>query len=333
MTVKGEARVQTDKQENQLHQPVMPVETMQYLALGAEPEREKLFVDATLGLGGHSELILSASPQHRVLAFDRDAEALELAQRRLSRFGARLIPIHADFRRIKTVAREQNVGSVAGILADLGVSSYQLDKPERGFSFRAGQTAQADTPLDMRMDRSGGATAAELVNQLSERELADLIFQFGEEPASRRIARRIVAEREKAPITTTAQLADLVVKAVHRKGHWRIHPATRTFLALRIAVNQELAGLEQFVVDAVDLLEPGGRLVVLTFHSLEDRIIKQALRFQSGICRCPTSQPECRCGAVPRVEILTRRAVQPGKAEIAANPRARSAKLRACRKR
>src|SRR5262249_42560804 len=158
------------------------------------------------------------------------------------------------------------------------------------------------------------------------------IFEYGEERASRRIARAIVAGRLRAPITTTVQLADLVIKAVHQKGHWRIHPATRTFQALRIAVNRELEGLDRFVADAVDLLEPGGHLAIITFHSLEDRIIKQALRFQSGYCQCPPNIPECRCGTATRVEILTRKAIQPGDAEVTQNPRARSAKLRACRK-
>jgi 16S rRNA (cytosine1402-N4)-methyltransferase len=184
----------------------------------------------------------------------------------------------------------------------------------------------------MRMDRSQTLTAADLVNDLSERELADIIFEYGEERASRRIAHRIVMERAKAAIVTTAQLADVVVRAVHPKGHWRIHPATKTFQALRIAVNRELDGLDQFVADAVDTLAPGGRLAVITFHSLEDRIIKQALRFQSGRCLCPPNQPACRCGTAPRVELLSRKAIQPSPDEIAKNPRSRSAKLRACRK-
>jgi 16S rRNA (cytosine1402-N4)-methyltransferase len=332
--------VLADERQNEiskLHLPVMPAETLAYLCADQSAAEERVFVDCTLGLGGHTELLLEASPRHRVIAFDRDAEAIDLARKRLARFGERLVPIHADYRQIKTeleeVFRERQSYLVAGILADLGVSSFQLDSLERGFSFRFNQTADADAPpLDMRMDRSRGETAAQLINQLSERELADLIYKYGEEHAARRIARRIVVERKKAPITTTAQLAELVVKAVHQKGHWRIHPATRTFQALRLVVNAELEGLDQFVADAVEQLETGGCLVVITFHSLEDRLIKQAFRFQSGICRCAISQPECRCGAVPRVEVLTRKAVQPSEAELQANPRARSAKLRACRK-
>jgi 16S rRNA (cytosine1402-N4)-methyltransferase len=300
-------------------------------------------------LGGHTELILRASPGNRVIGLDRDAEAIELARERLAEFGERFTAIHTDYRRIKEVLGERGIETVAGIVADLGVSSYQLDTPERGFSFRSGRgfvespsssvtsptgpsAYPLGNPLDMRMDRSQKLTAADLVNGLSERELADIIFEYGEERAARRIAHRIVAERAVAPITTTGQLADLVIRVVHPKGRWRVHPATKTFQALRIAVNRELDGLDQFIADAVDLLEPGGRLVVITFHSLEDRIIKQALRFQSGHCLCPPNQPECRCGATRRVETLTRKAIQPGEDEIASNPRSRSAKLRACRK-
>jgi 16S rRNA (cytosine1402-N4)-methyltransferase len=314
-----------------IHHPVMPVEALAYLDAG----KDGLFIDATLGLGGHSELILQASrgdhQSRRVIGFDRDAEAIEFAEQRLATFGQRFEAVHSDYRQIKTVLQEKGIESAAGILADLGVSSFQFDTPERGFSFRFSGSGM-DSPLDMRMDRSQGMTAADLVNELGERELADIIFEYGEERASRRIARLIVAERAKSAITTTGQLADLVVRAVHQPGHWKIHPATRTFQALRIAINRELEGLDQFVADAVDLLEPGGRLVVITFHSLEDRIIKQAFKFQSGQCKCPSNQPVCQCGAVKRVEILTRKAVQPSEAEIAANPRARSAKLRACRK-
>jgi 16S rRNA (cytosine1402-N4)-methyltransferase len=325
----------------ELHRPVMPVESLEQLeAARGGLFRGGLFVDATLGLGGHTELILRASPGNQVIGLDRDAEAIELAKERLAEFGERFTAVHTDYRRVKEVLKEKGIETVAGILADLGVSSYQLERPERGFSFRSGRSAESSSPaassppspLDMRMDRSQKLTAADLVNHLSERELADIIFEYGEERAARRIARRIVKERAGAAITTTGQLADLVVRAVHPKGHWRIHPATKTFQALRIAVNRELEGLDGFVADAVDVLQSGGRLVIITFHSLEDRIIKQALRFQSGHCVCSPNQPECRCGTVRRVEILTRKAVQPGKDEIAANVRARSAKLRACRK-
>jgi 16S rRNA (cytosine1402-N4)-methyltransferase len=312
------------------HRPVMLVESI--TTLGAAGGGS--FVDATLGLGGHSEAILRASPQTEVIGLDRDAEALELAVRRLAEFGPRFQAVHTDYRRIKQALIDSGVTAVDGVLADLGVSSYQLDTPERGFSFRPSdeEGEATDAPLDMRMDRGEGVTAADLVNSLAERELADLIFEYGEEPAARRIARRIVETRAKSPITTTRQLAELVVSAVHQAGRWRIHPATKTFQALRIAVNRELEGLDRFVADAVDVLKPGGRLVVMTFHSLEDRIIKQAVRYQSGQCLCPPRQPDCRCGAARRVEILTRKPTQPGAEEVANNPRSRSAKLRACRK-
>lgn len=322
-----------------MHVPVLLAETMHYLkADHPDISTPRLFIDCTLGMGGHSERLLEMSPVHHVIAFDRDAEAIAIARERLARFGKRFVPFHTDYRQIKAVLAEleevrveKHALPVAGILADLGVSSFQLDSPERGFSFRFNAGEQAPL-LDMRMDRSQGETAAHLLNTLSERELADLIYEYGEEHAARRIARRIVIEREKAPLSTTTQLAELVVRAIHQKGHWRIHPATRTFQALRIAVNRELEGLEQFVADAIEMLASDGRLVIITFHSLEDRIIKQTFRYQAGMCRCPSSQPICVCGAVPRVEVLTRKAVSPSDTETAANPRARSAKLRACRK-
>lgn len=307
---------------NEIHLPVMLSETLE--ALNATDGG--LFIDATLGMGGHSEGILQASTNNRVIGLDRDAEAIALAQQRLAGFGERFEAIHTDYRQLKPSLL--GITSVNGILADLGISSYQLDTPERGFSFRFTD----DSPLDMRMDRTEPTTAADLLNHLSERELADLIFEYGEERASRRIAHRIVQTRTKAPLLTTKQLADLVIAAVQQKGYWKIHPATKTFQALRIAVNRELEGLAQFVADAIDLLAVDGRLVVITFHSLEDRLIKQALKFQSGYCVCPPQLPDCRCGTARRVELLTNKPAQPRESETLANPRARSAKLRACRK-
>ncbi|MFZ4795759.1 MAG: 16S rRNA (cytosine(1402)-N(4))-methyltransferase RsmH [Blastocatellia bacterium] len=326
------------------HRPVMPEEVIDLLA----PGRGGLVIDATLGMGGHTELILDRFPNVRVMGLDRDAESLAMARERLARFGDRFVGVHRVYRELRTVMAESEIAAVAGILVDLGISSYQLDTLERGFSFRAKSAGgpeigpeigpeadlavKSDIQLDMRMDRSVGVTAADLVNRLSEQELADLIYKFGEERASRRIARRIVQERAAAPIQKTVELAELVVRAVNQKGYWKIHPATKTFQALRIAVNRELEGLDSFVATAVDLLEPEGRLVMITFHSLEDREIKQAFRFQAGQCQCPPTRPRCECGAVRRVELLTRKALRPGDVEISANPRARSAKLRACRK-
>ena len=300
------------------HRPVLLRETIESLAV----KRGGLFVDCTVGLGGHSEAILQASPDAQVLGIDRDEEALRLARERLAEFGGRFRAVRADFRELTRVLATAEVKAVRGILADLGVSSLQLDSPSRGFSFRH------EAPLDMRMDLSSGETAAELLGRLSEVEIARLIFEYGEERHSRRIARRIVERREAGePVTSTTELAKLVERAIGGKKR-RIHPATRTFQALRIAVNGELEGLDQFVADAIDALEPHGRLAVISFHSLEDRIIKRTLLKLSGRCQCPPRLPQCACGARKAVEILTRRPLTPAEDEIAENPRARSAKLR-----
>ena len=305
------------------HRPVLLQETLKFLA----PERGGLFVDCTVGLGGHSEAILKSSSESRVLGLDLDPAALDYTRRRLASFGERFRAVQANFRQIDLVLREAGERDPLGVLADLGVSSLQFDSAERGFSFRF------DAPLDMRMDPTTGATAAELLNQLSESEIARIIFEFGEERHSRRIARRIVESREQGkPITTTKELAELVQRALGGRKWNQIHPATRTFQGLRIAVNRELEGLAQFVESAIDLLEPGGQFVVISFHSLEDRIIKRELRRLSGHCQCPPRLPVCSCGARAAVEILTRRPVTPDAKEIDENPRARSAKLRACRK-
>ncbi len=305
------------------HRPVLLRETIELLAV----ERGGLFVDCTVGLGGHSEAILQAASDAQVLGIDRDEEALELARKRLASYGSRFRAVHADFRELTRVLATAKVGLVRGILADLGVSSLQLDSPQRGFSFRH------DAPLDMRMDRSGGETASELLGRLSEVEIARLIFEYGEEPRSRRIARAIVGRRERGePVRTTSDLAGLVERAAGPGKKRRIHPATRTFQALRIAVNAELENLDHFLSSAVDHLEPAGRLAVISFHSLEDRIVKRTLLKLSGRCQCPPRLPKCICGAVKRITILTRRAVAPAAAELDENPRARSAKLRGAQK-
>jgi 16S rRNA (cytosine1402-N4)-methyltransferase len=292
------------------------------------PERGGLFVDATLGLGGHSEALLEASPAARVLGIDRDPEALRLASKRLARFGERFRAARANHRDIARVMREAGETEASGVLADLGVSSLQFDTAERGFSFRQ------DAPLDMRMDAEGDEeTAAELLARLPEEEIARVIYEYGEERRSRRIARWIVERRERGePIETTGALAELVARAVGYKRADRIHPATRTFQALRIAVNGELEGLAAFLETSVDLLQAGGRLAVISFHSLEDRIVKRALRRLAGQCECGPRVPVCSCGARRVVEILTRRPVAPTPEEMEENPRARSAKLRACSK-
>jgi 16S rRNA (cytosine1402-N4)-methyltransferase len=305
------------------HRPVLLRETIELLAA----ERGGLFVDCTVGLGGHSEAILQASSGAQVLGIDRDEEALGLAGERLALYGSRFRAVHADFRELTRVLATAKVRQVRGILADFGVSSLQLDSPSRGFSFRH------DGPLDMRMDVSSGETAAQLLVRLSEVDLARIIFEYGEERRARRIARWIVERRESGePIRTTRDLAELVERAVGPAKHRRIHPATRTFQALRIAVNGELENLDRFLVQAVDHLEPDGRLAVISFHSLEDRIVKRTLLKLSGRCQCPPRLPQCICGVTSLVEILTKRPITPTDIEIDSNPRARSAKLRAVRK-
>ncbi len=311
--------------DENIHKSVLLAETVELL----KPQSNEIFVDATLGLGGHAEKILSISESVKVIGIDQDLEAIGKARRRLEKFGDRIEVFHANFSAIKTVLAEAGIEKVDGVLADLGVSSLQFDSAERGFSFRF------DAPLDMRMnaDDEETATAAELLAELSEFEIARIIYEYGEERLSRRIARRIVWKREQGePIETTRQLAETVEKAVGRGKKDKIHPATKTFQALRIAVNGELEILEQFLRDSVKILKKDGRLAVITFHSLEDRIVKQTFQKLAGKCVCPPRLPKCMCGAKKEVEILTRKPMMPNENELQENPRARSAKLRACLK-
>ena len=286
------------------HLPVMTAGVLEHL----RPEHGGLFVDCTVGLGGHSRALLEAGAT-RLIGLDRDPEALARARDTLAPWGDRVELVHADYRSIDDVLDRRQIDRVDGALADLGVSSMQFDSPGRGFSF------QRDEPLDMRMDQSGGDTAAALVAGSTERQIADAIFQFGEERLSRRIARAIVEARHEAPIVTTGRLAAIVRRALPRRGYQRIDPATRTFQALRIWVNRELDGLDRFVEAAARRLRTGGRLVVIAFHSLEDRIVKHTLRALQQ-----------RDGLV---QVLTKKPIVPRDEEVAANPRARSAKLRA----
>jgi len=306
------------------HRPVLLQETIGFL----QPDQGGLFVDGTLGLGGHSEAILEASTDASVIGLDRDREALRWAAKRLARFGSRFRAVHTDFRDIARVLEEAEVKRVRGVLVDLGVSSMQFDSEERGFSFRH------DAPLDMRMNREGDEqTAAELLETLPEEEIARIIYEYGEERHSRRIARWIVERRERnEPVRTTRELAELAARAVRARKTDRIHPATRTFQALRIAVNRELEGLDRFIETSIDLLEEDGRFCAISFHSLEDRIVKRTIRRLSGNCECDRRVPVCSCGARRVVEALTRRPVSPSQREVEENPRARSAKLRACRR-
>ena len=285
------------------HEPVLLAEVLEAL----EPARGGTIVDCTVGLGGHARALLEAGAS-RLIGFDRDADALAMARDRLQPFGDRVTLIHADYRGLKRSLASIGVSAIAALLADLGLSSMQLNAEGRGFSFRR------DEPLDMRMDRSSGQTAAELLAEASEKEIAFAIYQFGEERHSRRIANAIVAARKERPVTTTGELAAIVRRAVPHRGYQRIHPATRTFQAIRIWVNGELEGLDTFVRDAVDVLSPNGRAAVISFHSLEDRMVKHTMRGleREGIVR-----------------LLSRKPVGPADAEVARNPRARSARLRA----
>lgn len=302
------------------HQSVLLDETLELINASGGGE----FLDATLGLGGHTEAILEANDANTVLGIDQDREALKRATERLARFGERFTAVHSNFSEIAEVADGREFD---GVIADLGVSSMQLDDETRGFSFRE------DAPLDMRMDVTRGRTAAELLDEESEERIANIIYKYGEERNSRRIAKWIVEKQgTDDAITTTKQLADLVERASRGGKREKIHPATRTFQALRIAVNNEIDIIEPFLRDSIDLLKTDGVLAVITFHSLEDRIVKQAFRKFSGKCECPPRQPVCTCGAERHVEILTRKPIVPTEAETASNPRSRSAKLRACRK-
>jgi 16S rRNA (cytosine1402-N4)-methyltransferase len=304
-----------------VHVPVLVDEVRALL----QPERGGTFVDCTVGLGGHARMLLDSGAT-RLIGIDRDPDALALAGAALEPFGDRVTLVHADYREFPAVLDAQGVGEVAGVLADLGVSSMQLDAEGRGFSFRR------DEPLDMRMDRSRGETAAEMLERVDETELADVIYRFGEERRSRQVAHGIVMARQKGRIATTGQLAEIVRRGVLARGRgtrrgsragvrWqRIDPATRTFQALRIWVNAELDGLESFIGNVARRLQPGGRLAVIAFHSLEDRAAKHTLRAlaqrDDGL-----------------LTVLTKHPVVAGEAEQAANPRARSAKLRAAERR
>jgi 16S rRNA (cytosine1402-N4)-methyltransferase len=287
-----------------IHEPVLLAETVALLA----PAGGGLFVDCTVGLGGHAQAVLAAGAT-RLIGLDRDTAALGIAAQSLSGWQDRVELVHADFRELPAVLATRGIAVMAGCLADLGVSSMQFDAEGRGFSFRR------DEPLDMRMDQTQGPTAADLLADTGEEDLANVIFQYGEERYSRRIARGVVEARRSARIGTTGQLAQIVRRAVPRKGYQRIDPATRTFQALRIWVNRELDGLDEFLGAASKLLAAGARLAVITFHSLEDRIVKHAFRALAA--------------GEEALRVLTRKPVIPGEAEVARNPRARSAKLRA----
>jgi 16S rRNA (cytosine1402-N4)-methyltransferase len=292
---------------------------------GLRPAPEATVVDATLGLGGHAEALLTQlGPAGRLIGIDRDPDALAVAHVRLARFGARFTAVRGDHRDLVSLLHAEGVFVVDSVVADLGISSRQLDDPTRGFSF------SVDGPLDMRMDpRSGGPTAADLVATLDTSALRDVIATWGEDRLAGRIARAIVSERARKPIMTTGALARLLERiAGPAARRFKIHPATRTFQALRIAVNREIEGIPAFVSGAASMLRRGGRLAVISFHSLEDRAVKSSMHTLAHRCICPPGLPVCGCGRENVLRSVTSRPIVPGPEEIASNPRARSAKLR-----
>ncbi len=301
------------------HESVMKNEVLHYLNV----HMEGVIVDGTLGDGGHTEFILkNTAPKIRVFAIDRDRSAIERAKKRLSPFRDRVTLTHGNLGDLKSLAAQHGITRIVGLLMDLGVSSPQLDTPERGFSI------QHDGPLDMRMNPSQKTSAADLLKKLSDAELVAIIKNFGEERYSKRIVRAIRKEQAERPITTTGQLSRIVARAVASPRHTRIHPATRTFQALRIAVNDELEQLKLALQDVIGLLNSTARLVVISFHSLEDRIVKTFFRDEQKGCSCPPKIPMCICGRTQTLKILTRKPIVPSEEEVARNPRSISAKLR-----
>jgi 16S rRNA (cytosine1402-N4)-methyltransferase len=295
----------------------------QEIIYALRPHSPGRYVDATVGAGGHAWGIMNASkPDGKLLAFDLDPQALEIARQRLAAFHDRVTFLQASYTTLPEQLNKLGWETVEGIVIDLGVSSMQLDQPERGFSF------QSEGPLDMRFGPTQLLTAADIVNGWDERDLADLIWRYGEELQSRRIARAILQAR---PLRTTRELAEVVARAAGGRGarhRSHMHPATRTFQALRIAVNEELKSVEDFLPQAVAALEPGGRLAVISFHSLEDRIVKQYFRMESRDCICPPEQPVCTCGHKATIVEVNRHPIEASEEETASNPRARSARLR-----
>ena len=305
------------------HRPVLLAECLEALCI----RPDGVYVDGTLGRGGHSIEILRRLTTGRLIGIDRDMAAIDAARERLGEFGDRFTPVHANFSRLEDVLREAGVDKADGMLFDLGVSSPQLDQPERGFSY------MHDAPLDMRMDRSAPLTAREVVNGWSYEELRRILYEYGEERYAPQIARAIVKRREERSIETTLELAETVRSAMPPQAlREKQHPAKRTFQAVRIAVNGELDELPPMLEAAVRGLKPGGRLAVITFHSLEDRIVKQTMRELATGCTCPPQFPVCVCGKKPKLELVNRKPITAGEAELTENPRARSAKLRVARR-
>ena len=300
------------------HESVFGREVFENLNL----ERDSLIVDGTLGDGGHTELLLKNTTNVRVLGIDRDMRAIERAEKRLASFRSRITLVHGNFSDIKIILKKANLMNVGGLILDLGVSSPQLDSPNRGFSF------MRNGPLDMRMDSSQKITAADLLVELSDEELVSIIKEYGEERFSKRIVRAIRQAQTKSSIKTTLQLSNIISTAVHASRQYKIHPATRTFQALRIAVNGELEHIKKALVDSVDILQESARVMVISFHSLEDRIVKNFFKNEEKDCVCPPKFPICSCGKKQRLKIITRKPIIPTAEEVTRNARASSAKLR-----
>jgi 16S rRNA (cytosine1402-N4)-methyltransferase len=299
--------------------PVHVPALLNEVIVGLQPRGGGYFIDCTVGLGGHAAAILEKiSPSGRLLGIDADPEAIKISQDKLSDYGEAVTLVNDNFVNLEAICERYRFHPVDGILFDLGVSSLQLDTAERGFSFHL------DAPLNMRFDPGQALTASDIVNSFSEQELAKLIERYGEERHSRRIARNIVQNR---PIATTVELAHLIEQVLGGKRA-KIHPATRTFMALRIAVNSELQNLELALKQTPNLLRPGGRLTVISYHSLEDRIVKQFMRYAASSCLCPPGTVICRCGHVPTLKLISRKVIKPTSLETESNPRSRSAKLR-----
>jgi len=313
-----------DERTSRPHVPVLREAVMELLGCRAGG----FYIDGTVGGGGYAKAILQASaPDGRLLALDCDADAITRVQAALSSYQSRLFLAEANFADLPRILGELRLGPADGIVLDLGPSSYQLSNPSRGFSFRL------EGPLDMRMNQNLPQTAAELVNRLSQSELTGLIRQLGEERFASRIAHAIMARRQISPLSTTLELAELIAGVVPRtRDSLRLHPATRTFQALRLAVNQELASLERFLSQVLDAMKPGARLCIVAFHSLEDRIVKETFKEWAKSCICPRTLPRCECTGQPRVKLLTRKPVRPEAAEVESNPSSRSARLRAVEK-
>ena len=301
------------------HVPVMPGEVTE----GLNIKENGIYLDCTLGGGGHSELILKKLTTGRLIATDKDEEAIAFAKERLKEYGDKIIFVHSDFKRADKVLDDLNIDRIDGVLMDLGVSSYQLDAAERGFSYRF------DAPLDMRMDKTQFLTAFNVVNEYNEMDIADILFRYGEERYARKIAANIIRYRGEQSIRTTGQLAEIVEKSYPPKERFKGgNPCKRTFQAIRIEVNEELKELDEIIGKLAERLNKGGRICVITFHSLEDRIVKREFQYLEAKCICPPKQPICTCNKVQTVRIITKKPITASEEELAVNPRAQSAKLR-----